>query len=331
MSLMNQLFPPRPIFTEAKLPDQAGKVFIVTGGAAGVGIEVAKALYGKNGTVYIATRSSEKMERAVEHIRKTRPDSKGRLQPLVVDFADLTSIKPAVDKFLAKERRLDVLFNNAAVMTPPAGSKTAQGLDLEMGTNTVGAFLLTRLLEHVLCATAQMSPHGSVRTVWVSSFIGLGTSPGGVAWDETSKQPAILAKDARMNYMQSKVANIFLAHEYAKRLGDKGVLSTSLHPGLMKTELQRHSPALRGFVMGVIFKGPEYGACTELFAGLSQDITAERNGSFIIPWGRFGPIPDEVATGMKTEHEGGTGLSQRLWEWCEAVTAPYSQQRVSTE
>jgi retinol dehydrogenase-12 len=98
----------------------------VTGGASGIGFLLAKLLYQVNGTVNIAGRSQEAGTMAIERIKSQCPDSKGRLEFLLLDLADLSSIKKSADEFLARERRLDVLWHNAGVMFPPAGSKTKQ-------------------------------------------------------------------------------------------------------------------------------------------------------------------------------------------------------------
>jgi NAD(P)-dependent dehydrogenase (short-subunit alcohol dehydrogenase family) len=99
-------------------------VFIVTGSASGVGYELAKLLYGQGGDVYIAARTSEKVNRAIKNIKASAKPSRGRLWPLVLDLADFPTIKKAVDQFLDRENRLDVLIHNAGIMTPPPGSKS---------------------------------------------------------------------------------------------------------------------------------------------------------------------------------------------------------------
>jgi len=103
-----------------------GKVFLITGGAVGVGFETAGLLYSKDGIVFIAGRSKSNGEAAIAKIRQLYPASKGQLNFLSLDLGDLTTIKPAVLDFKAQVKRLDVLWNNAGVMVPPAGSKTAQ-------------------------------------------------------------------------------------------------------------------------------------------------------------------------------------------------------------
>ncbi|KAK1760054.1 hypothetical protein QBC47DRAFT_455871 [Echria macrotheca] len=313
MSKFSQMFPPAPAFTERELPDQTGKVFIITGASSGIGLELAKILHAANATLYLAARSSSKLSLATETIRSSSPKSQGRIESLVVDVSDLSSIKPCVQQFLARETRLDGLVHNAGVMNTPPDARTKQGHELQIATHVLGPFLTTSLLEGVLGSTA-----GS-RVVWVSSMISVGAPRGGVIWDEERQRPVVV-KAGMDNYMQSKVGSVFLAGEFAKRWGGKGVISVSVHPGLMRTDLQKNMPAIFGVTMGLLFKGPKFGAYSQLFGLLSPEVTPDKNGSFIIPWGRFGEIPADIAAGME---DGGSGLSGKLWAWCEKETTTF--------
>ena len=245
------IFPPSPTFTESSLPSLHSKVYIVTGSTSGVGLELAKILYSKSATVYVAARSPSKIDAAIKTIQSSYPQSQGKLERLVVDLSDLSTIKPAATTFLAKEDRLDVLFHNAGVMMPPKRSTSKQGFDLEMGTNCLGPFLLNKLLQPLLLQTASRSEAGSVRVVWVTSLLanaGSQLEKGGIFWDEENKEPR--RGDGMKNYMQSKVGDVFLAKEWGERVGKaNGVVSVSVHPGLMKTELQRHQNAMMGKIM----------------------------------------------------------------------------------
>jgi retinol dehydrogenase 12 len=123
-SALSVAFPPAPTFTESNLPSLSGKVYIVTGAASGVGFELAKILYAAGGTVYIAARSVSRCEGAIEKIKaQQKTGSIGKLGSMVINLADLRTVKGAANDFLKKESRLDVLFHNAGVMTPPSGSK----------------------------------------------------------------------------------------------------------------------------------------------------------------------------------------------------------------
>ena len=115
----------------------------MTGGASGVGFELCAILYHAGGKVYLAGRSEANAQSAISNIKARSPTSPGELIFLSVHLDDLTTIKPAVEAFTAKESKLDVLFNNAGVSLPPAGSLSAQGHELQMATNRLGLCLLT--------------------------------------------------------------------------------------------------------------------------------------------------------------------------------------------
>jgi retinol dehydrogenase-12 len=224
----SQAFPPKPTFTESTLSDLQGKVYIVTGASAGVGKELARLLYSRNGTVYIAARSSERAQAAITWIRESHPSAQGTLHFLKLDLNDLESIKPSAEEFLAKEKRLDVLFNNAGVMIPPPGSVTKQGYDLQLGTNCVAPFLFTKLLTPLLISTAKTSPPGSVRVIWVSSSAAHLLAPkGGVDMQTLDTQ---MNKSKETNYAVSKGGNVLHAVEYARRYKDAGIVSVVSPP-----------------------------------------------------------------------------------------------------
>lgn len=122
---LDQIFPPCPGFTEKDASDQDGRVFLVTGSTSGIGLELAKMLYGLNGTVYVAGRSVQKLNAAIETIKSQVQTRNGRIEALQIDLADLSSIGESARNFLSREDRLDVLVHNAGLMTPPSGSKTS--------------------------------------------------------------------------------------------------------------------------------------------------------------------------------------------------------------
>lgn len=271
------MYPPKPEFTESNISDLSDIVIIVTGGYAGIGKELSQILYGKNAKVYIAARSEEKAKAAIQSIKTAHPQSKGSLEFLHLDLADLTTIKASVEAFLAKESQLHVLFNNAGVMTPPQGSKTAQGYELQLGTNNIGAFLFTKLLTPIIVSTAKQSPPNSVRVVWVSSSaIDFAPKPGGIVLDNLDYHDD---KSAGIKYGISKVGNFLHAVEYARRYGNEGgggVVSIALNPGNLTTDLLRHRNWLEKKILtSLITHPPINGAYTELFAGFSEDVTVE--------------------------------------------------------
>ena len=135
-------------WTAKDIPDQTGRVAVVTGANSGIGFETAKALAAKGAAVVMACRNLDKARNAASEIRKDVPDA--RLDILELDLADLPGVRDFAGAFKAKYDRLDLLINNAGVMVPPYG-KTSDGFELQFGANHLGHFALTgHLLETIL-------------------------------------------------------------------------------------------------------------------------------------------------------------------------------------
>ncbi|KAL2373877.1 hypothetical protein RJ035_005736 [Blastomyces gilchristii] len=320
-SLWTQVFPPRPLFTEKNLPDLQGKVYIVTGSNTGVGKELAQILFSKNAKVYIAARSEDKANNAIKEILKANPDSTGELTYLPLNLSDLTTIKSSAESFLSKENKLHVLFNNAGVMTPPRGSKTAQGYELQLGVNNIGPFLFTKLLTPTLVSTAKTEPPNTVRVIWVSSIAMETGAPKSVGVPLDKLDNLTDSKSSQyLNYSISKAGNYLYAAEFAKRYRADGVLSVALNPGNLASDLSRHRAFLFKAVTRPMLYSPVLGAYTELFAGLSPDVTGKEP---VIPWGRVVSVRKDLIEATKTEAEGGNGTALKFWEWTEKQINPY--------
>jgi NAD(P)-dependent dehydrogenase (short-subunit alcohol dehydrogenase family) len=328
MGAWTQLFPPSPHFTEAQTPSLAGKVFIVTGGNSGVGFELAKILYSKGGNVYVAGRSPTKIATAIEEIKaeaaKTASSTAGQLNSLTIDLGNLSTIAPGVSDFLAKESRLDVLFNNAGLSRQPPGSVTTQGHEIHMGTNCLGPYLLTKLLLPILTKTAESAPKNSVRVVFTSSgIIDLAGPPGGVSFAEL--EPGKHSDDMNRNYSGSKAGNWFLASEFDRRYAKDGIVAVVQNPGTLRTPGWNGTPWLMRAMMAPVFQPPKMGAYTELWAGLSPDVKSGDGQKFIIPWGRWNTTPKkEHLASLKSKKEGGTGLAVEFFDYCEAQTKEFA-------
>ncbi|KAL8303185.1 hypothetical protein RB597_005208 [Gaeumannomyces tritici] len=324
IGLVKQVFPGKPNFKQDDLPDLTNKVIIVTGSNTGVGKELAQILYARNAHVYVMARSEDKSQKAMDDIRAAVPQSQGRLTFLRLDLADLPAVKAAANEFTRREQRLDVLFHNAGVAFPEAGSRTAQGTELVLGVNVLGPFLLTRLLTPMVGATAALpsSPKGSVRVVWVASSAAEAVSPkalkGALAgWEGLSKPN---------QYFYSKLCNYLHAAEFAARHRGEHILSASLNPGNLDSELWRTQGRVTLFLMRKTILYPSvYGAYTCLFAGFSPEINLETTGSHVAPWGRLwqGHISKEMADAGKRKSEGGSGIASEFWDWSEEQIKQY--------
>ncbi|ANB14243.1 Env9p [Sugiyamaella lignohabitans] len=300
--------PSAPTFTEKDYPDQTGRVFIVTGGPTGIGYHVSRYLLQKNAKVWVVARSQTKVDAAITQFKKEMPNC--NVDFFLVDFSDLATIKPGVQKFLDTESRLDGVFHNAGVMVPPNGSKTTQGYELQLGVNCVGPFLLQKYLDDIIIKTAKISPPNSTRIVWVSSS-GHGFSPkAGIQWDNINFEK--LNKPWKA-YGQSKAINVYQGILWPKKHAGSGVVSLSAHPGNLKSELQRNTSA----AMNILLYPANYGAYTELYGALHPSLTTKDNGSYLIPWGKKGVARSDIVEGANGKN------GERLWNWLEEQVAPY--------
>ncbi|VEU19896.1 DEKNAAC100215 [Brettanomyces naardenensis] len=310
-----------PTFVDKDYPDLTGKVYLVTGGGTGIGYEVTKKLLGKNAKVWILGRNPAKLQKSVDTFKEEFPGAK--LETIVADLADLATIKPAAVEFLKKETKLNGIIHNAGVMTPPSGSKTKQGYELQLGTNNVGPFLLQTFLDDLIIAIAKAEPPNTVRILWVSSSAHLmSCGNGGIQWEDLNYEKAAPGLTTQATaYGQSKAIDIYLSILWAKKHPNSGVVSVTCHPGNLKTELMRTTDVGRIGEIALAILSPLHpaylGAFTELFAVLSPTLTTADDGAYIIPWGKVGRIRQDVKDGAEGEN------GEKLWTWLEKQIAPY--------
>ncbi|KAJ5113441.1 hypothetical protein N7456_001975 [Penicillium angulare] len=323
-SSWTQFFPPKPQFTDRDVGDLRGKVYIVTGSNTGIGKELARMLYAKNAKVYVAARSQEKAERAMKEIQRAVPVSTGSLVFLLLDLSDLQKVKTAAQTFIAQESKLHVLFNNAGLMSTEPMEKTTQGYEMALGVNCVGTFLFTKLLTPTLVATAKTEPTNAVRVVWLSSF-GLELFAENNVGISTENLDYHITKPATERYGLSKCGAWALGVEFARRHKADGIISIPINPGNLTSDLARDQPASIKIAAKMFGYPPPMGACTELWAGLSPEVTIEKSGSWVVPFGRFYPLRTDLLNATKPEAEGGTGGTAKFWEWSESQVQAYIQ------
>ncbi|KAI0730702.1 NAD(P)-binding protein [Earliella scabrosa] len=300
--LVHSLRPPKSKFTPDQIPDLSGRVMLVTGGNTGIGKEIIRELLKHNAKVYMAARSREKALATIEELKK---ETGKETHYIHLDLTSLASVRKAAEEFLSKEDALHTLFNNAGVMWCPVADVTADGYDMQFGTNVVGHFLLTQLLLPALLKGKETSPDHHARVVTTSS----GYSYAGHINFETLKDgPARRKQSTEVLYSQSKLADVLVAFELARRYGDKGIVSVALHPGILRTELTRHLNVVKRTLLDAVMWPAPLGALTPLYAGASSE-GVELNGKFLIPWARVQDCPNPEAYDQ--------GLARRLWEWLE--------------
>ncbi|XP_072160514.1 retinol dehydrogenase 14 isoform X2 [Bemisia tabaci] len=248
-----------------------GKTVIVTGCNTGIGKPTAQEFYRVGGRVIMACRDVSKAEKAADEIRKEVElsfphDKAGKLIIKKLDLSSLESIRNFVDDLNDSEDQINILVNNAGVMSPTRKT-TADGFELTFGTNYLGHFYLTLLLLPRILASAP------ARIVNVSS---LAYEYGRIHWDNLSLERNYGMFTA---YSQSKLANILFTRELASRLDGMGVTVNSLCPGVSATDITRfYGGVIRkiwGYLCPLVQKTIPEAITTILFCALDKSLDAD--------------------------------------------------------
>jgi NAD(P)-dependent dehydrogenase (short-subunit alcohol dehydrogenase family) len=293
-----------------QIPDQSGRIAVVTGANSGLGQSVARELARNGARVVLACRDTDKGPRALDAIRVEVPHAELALAAL--DLASLESVQAFADGFLARDgdAGLDLLINNAGVMAPPR-RETADGFELQLGTNFLGHFALTARLIGV------MDGRADARVVTVSSNA---HKLGRINFED-------LQSERRYNrwlaYNQSKLADLMFALELDRRLRAAGstIKSVAAHPGYAATNLQTAAPPLLDRLMMqvtnvLIAQSAEQGALPLLYAATAP---AVEGGEYVGPdgIGEFRGHPRVVSPNSRARDE---QVAQRLWQVAEELT-----------
>lgn len=294
------------------VPDRSGKLVVVTGANSGTGKEAARRLAGAGARVVLAVRTPEKGEAAKAEILREHPAA--QLEVRRVDLADLATVEEFAAGLLAEGTPVDTLVNNAGVMAPPTRFTTADGFELQFGSNHLGPFALTvRLLPLVLAA-----PRPRIATM-SSGAAHLGRIRFEDLQWERRYSPTLA-------YAQSKLANLLMARQLSTLARERGwtLRSTAAHPGFTRTNLQtagptmgRTRPSLMGRGAGILpSQEPRQGAEPLLFAAADPAAT---DGGYYGPDGRFGLVgtTTEVRVPRRARD---AGVAARLWIESERLT-----------
>jgi len=264
-------------WTAERVGDQKGRVFLITGANSGIGLEAAKVLVAHDARVLMACRDPAKAKEAEAEVRRAA-GGRGEVAVMALDLASLASVRAFADAVHAATDRLDGLINNAGVMALPH-RLTADGFEIQIGTNHFGHFVLTARLWDLLVATPNS------RVVAVSSGAHVA---GGTAWLDAPDAP----REPWLQYGNSKLANLWFAYELDRRakaagLGVKGV---ACHPGYAATNLQPTTGKESGWIQrnflalgnALVAQSPAMGALPTLFAATDASIGG---GEFVGPRG----------------------------------------------
>ena len=286
------------------IPDQSGRVAIVTGSSSGIGYETARVLANKNVVVIIAVRNLQKGNTAKEKIKNQNKNVK--LEVMELDLASLKSVQEFSKNFKNKYSKLDLLINNAGVMMPPY-SKTEDGFELQFGTNHLGHFALTGLLLDLLKNT----PESRIVNVSSTAHKQGNIDFDDLAWENRNYKPM-------KSYGDSKIANIYFTYELANRINQNGniPLVTAAHPGWTATELQRHT-GLFEFLNSFFAQNIEMGALPTLYAAVGPDV---KSGDYFGPSGfmEMRGYPNKVESNELSKDE---AIAKKLWKVSEELTS----------
>ena len=296
-------------WSKADVPDQSGRVAVVTGANTGIGYHTAAVLASRGAHVVLAVRDLEKGHAALDRIVEASPDADVTLQKL--DLSSLDSVRSAADALRTTYPRIDLLINNAGVMWTPK-STTEDGFEMQFGTNHLGHFALTGLvLDHLLAVPGS-------RVVTVSS---LGhRMRAAIHFDDLQWERRY---DRFAAYGQSKLANLLFTYELQRRLAARSgtkTIAVAAHPGGSRTELARHVPGVFKpallVLAPVLFQSPQMGALPTLRA--ATDLGVE-GGQYYGPDGLAEQKghPKLVGSSAQSHDE---ELQRRLWNVSEQLT-----------
>jgi NAD(P)-dependent dehydrogenase (short-subunit alcohol dehydrogenase family) len=288
----------------ADIPDQTGRVAVITGANTGLGYETATALAAHGAHVVLAVRNLDKGKDAALLIGRRYPSSSVALQEL--DLTSLESVRAAAAQLRSDHDRIDLLINNAGVMFT-SESTTKDGFELQFGTNHLGHFALTGLLLDRL-----LGAPGS-RVVAVSSTA---HRSGRIRFDDLQWRRGYSAVGA---YAQSKLANLLFTYELQRRLADTKTIAVAAHPGVSKTELDRNTSAWRRLLTntsGLIAQDAAMGALPTLRAATDVGVAG---GQYFGPGG-LGHVRGypKVVTSSRRSHD--VEARKRLWTVSEELT-----------
>jgi NAD(P)-dependent dehydrogenase (short-subunit alcohol dehydrogenase family) len=294
-------------WTTADIPDQTGRVAVITGANTGLGYETALALAAHGAHVVLAVRDLDKGKDAISRIVSQSPQADVALQEL--DLTSLESVRSAARQLRADHDRIDLLINNAGVMYPPK-STTKDGFELQFGTNHLGHFALTGLL------LDRLLPVAGSRVVTISSIghrIRADIHFDDLQWEHSYNRVSA--------YGQAKLANLLFTYELQRRLAPRGTtIAVAAHPGGSNTELMRHLPGWAGSlypVLAPVFQDAAMGALPQLRAATDPSV---QGGQYYGPGG-FGQTRGypELVGSSKKSHD--AGRQRRLWTVSEELTA----------
>jgi NAD(P)-dependent dehydrogenase (short-subunit alcohol dehydrogenase family) len=304
-----------PRIIDITVPDLTGKLALVTGASDGIGLNIAARLARAGAEVLMPVRNTEKGDAAARHILEQTPGA--ALSVHTLDLASLASVSALTDGLLSAGRPIDILINNAGLMTPPSRQVSADGFELQFATNHLGHFALT----------AQLLPLLRAGNAHVTSQVSLSANQHAINWDDPNWEKSY---DDFKSYSHSKIALGLFAMELERRSVAEGwgIQSNLSHPGISPTNLLAAQPgmgrakdttavkAIRTLSrLGILFGTPQSAALPAVYAATSPNA---RGGALYGPKGfqhLSGAPAEEQMYGRLVSAEDG----RRIWELSEQL------------
>jgi len=315
---------PRPIqmskkWKAADIPSLKGQRVLITGANSGIGYHAALKLARKGAHVMLACRDQQRGKAALDRLHA---DSDGIDTELVLlDLASLASVREFAAQELAQHRPLHLLINNAGVMTPPKRLETADGFELQFGTNVLGHFALTALLMPALQLAAE-TPGNRPRIVTIAS---IAHKRGQLNFDDLQSNRSYSPMKA---YQQSKLANVMFTLELNRRLraDNSAIMSVAAHPGIANTNLfqngnysafEKTARSIVGHAIGLVLNTDSEGALPTLYAATAPEV---EDGGYYGPQGFLETHGEEVGAAHIARQAQDAPAAARLWQICEDLT-----------
>lgn len=309
-----------------------GRNILITGvGPAGIGEATLDALAAASPNLITVTgRSISKVEASIKATKEKYPEA--NIKPLIMDLSSFASIRAAAAEFNATPENLDILINNAGVMSIPERTLSEDGIEMQFATNHIGHFLFTNLILNKLIAAAKDAPKGQTRIINVSSAGHMAYPIRFSDWNWEGLDADKIPEEEKGNielltmfgetdfsftkytagtaYGQSKAANLLFSVQLTKMLFEKyGILSLGLHPGAIFSQLQRHlseeqTAGMKEIAKTYFFKSKEQGASTQLVAALDPKLNEWEKSTgyyldncqfaFAMPWATDEAIAEKL-------------------------------------
>lgn len=303
----------------ADIPSLAGKRVLITGANSGIGFHTALKLARKGAQVMLACRDKRRGEDALARLDTDSPSAHTEL--VIFDLASLASVREFAERELAQRRPLDILINNAGVMAPPKRLETADGFELQFGTNVLGHFALAALLMPAL----ELAGTKSTDRPRIVTIASIAHKRGQLNFNDLQSTKSYGPMRA---YQQSKLADLMFAFELNRRLraGNSRVMSVAAHPGVAETNLfqvgdhssvEKAARNLLGHVIGIVLNTDSEGALPTLYAATARSV---EDGGYYGPQGFQEMRGDDVGPAKIASQALDTAAAGRLWKTCEELT-----------